>query len=61
MTRTRQARLLKAVRSTGGNFRRISNAKHSGGWGTPTFRSSGRVRDKVPSSYVGARAAQLNR
>jgi hypothetical protein len=26
-----------------------------------TNRSSGRVRDKVPSSYTGARAAQLNR
>jgi len=26
-----------------------------------TPRSSGRVRDKVPSSYVGVRAAQLNR
>jgi len=26
-----------------------------------TTRSSGRVRDKVPSSYVGERAAQLNR
>src|SRR5688500_14339545 len=26
-----------------------------------TNRSSGRVIDKVPSSYVGARAAQLNR
>jgi hypothetical protein len=26
-----------------------------------TIRSSGRVRDKVPISYVGARAAQLNR
>ena len=26
-----------------------------------TNRSSGRVRDKVPSSYAGARAAQLNR
>jgi hypothetical protein len=26
-----------------------------------TRRSSGRVRDKVPSSYIGARAAQLNR
>jgi hypothetical protein len=26
-----------------------------------TLRWSGRVRDKVPSSYVGARAAQLNR
>ena len=29
--------------------------------GRLTHRSSGRVRDKVPSSYVGARAAQLNR
>ena len=26
-----------------------------------TNRSSGRVRDKVPSSYIGVRAAQLNR
>jgi hypothetical protein len=26
-----------------------------------TNRSSGRVKDKVPSSYTGARAAQLNR
>ena len=26
-----------------------------------TNRSSGRVNDKVPSSYVGVRAAQLNR
>ena len=26
-----------------------------------TNRWSGRVRDKVPSSYTGARAAQLNR
>jgi hypothetical protein len=26
-----------------------------------TLRSSGRVRDKVPSSYTGVRAAQLNR
>jgi len=26
-----------------------------------TNRWSGRVRDKVPSSYAGARAAQLNR
>jgi hypothetical protein len=26
-----------------------------------TNRSSGRVRDKVPSSYAGVRAAQLNR
>jgi hypothetical protein len=26
-----------------------------------TPRSSGRVRDKVPSSYNGVRAAQLNR
>ena len=26
-----------------------------------TNRSSGRVRDKVPSSYTGVRAAQLNR
>ena len=26
-----------------------------------TIRSSGRVGDKVPSSYAGARAAQLNR
>ncbi len=26
-----------------------------------TNRWSGRVKDKVPSSYVGARAAQLNR
>jgi hypothetical protein len=26
-----------------------------------TSRWSGRVRDKVPSSYVGARAAQLSR
>jgi hypothetical protein len=26
-----------------------------------TNRWSGRVMDKVPSSYVGARAAQLNR
>jgi hypothetical protein len=26
-----------------------------------TPRSSGRVRDKVPSSYTGVRAAQLNR
>ena len=26
-----------------------------------TPRSSGRVKDKVPSSNVGARAAQLNR
>ena len=26
-----------------------------------TNRSSGRVDDKVPSSYTGARAAQLNR
>jgi hypothetical protein len=26
-----------------------------------TLRSSGRVRDKVPSSNVGVRAAQLNR
>jgi len=26
-----------------------------------THRWSGRVRDKVPSSYTGARAAQLNR
>jgi hypothetical protein len=29
--------------------------------GRLTNRSSGRVRDKVPSSYFGARAAQLNR
>ena len=26
-----------------------------------TNRWSGRVKDKVPSSYIGARAAQLNR
>jgi hypothetical protein len=26
-----------------------------------TNRSSGRVKDKVPSSYIGVRAAQLNR
>jgi hypothetical protein len=26
-----------------------------------TIRRSGRVRDKVPSSYVGVRATQLNR
>jgi hypothetical protein len=26
-----------------------------------TTRWSGRVRDKVPSSYAGVRAAQLNR
>jgi hypothetical protein len=26
-----------------------------------TNRWSGRVRDKVPSSYAGVRAAQLNR
>jgi hypothetical protein len=26
-----------------------------------TNRSSGRVRDEVPSLYVGMRAAQLNR
>jgi hypothetical protein len=26
-----------------------------------TPRWSGRVRDKVPSSYIGVRAAQLNR
>ena len=26
-----------------------------------TTRWSGRVRDKVPSSYIGVRAAQLNR
>jgi hypothetical protein len=26
-----------------------------------TNRSSGRVRDKVPSSYTGVRAAQLSR
>ena len=26
-----------------------------------TLRWSGRVRDKVPSSYIGVRAAQLNR
>jgi len=26
-----------------------------------THRSSGRVKDKVPSPYFGARAAQLNR
>ena len=26
-----------------------------------TNRRSGRVKDKVPSSYAGARAAQLNR
>jgi hypothetical protein len=26
-----------------------------------TNRWSGRVRDKVPSSFVGVRAAQLNR
>jgi len=26
-----------------------------------TNRWSGRVKDKVPSSYVGVRAAQLNR
>jgi hypothetical protein len=26
-----------------------------------TIRWSGRVRDKVPSSYAGVRAAQLNR
>jgi hypothetical protein len=31
-----------------------------GGW-TPNKRSSGRVNDKVPSSYVGVSAAQLNR
>lgn len=29
--------------------------------GRLTPRSSGRVRDKVPSSYTGVRAAQLNR
>jgi hypothetical protein len=29
--------------------------------GRLTNRSSGRVRDKVPSANVGARAAQLNR
>jgi hypothetical protein len=26
-----------------------------------TLRSSGRVKDKVSSSYIGARAAHLNR
>jgi hypothetical protein len=26
-----------------------------------TIRWSGRVNDKVPSSYIGVRAAQLNR
>jgi len=31
-------------------------------WVRPlTLRWSGRVRNKVPSSYVGVRAAQLNR
>jgi hypothetical protein len=29
--------------------------------GRLTNRSSGRVIDKVPSSYAGVRAAQLNR
>jgi hypothetical protein len=29
--------------------------------GRLTPRWSGRVKDKVPSSYTGARAAQLNR
>ena len=29
--------------------------------GNLTNRSSGRVDDKVPSSYAGVRAAQLNR
>jgi hypothetical protein len=29
--------------------------------GTLTSRWSGRVIDKVPSSYIGVRAAQLNR
>jgi hypothetical protein len=36
---------------------KMSRSPHS----ALTNRSSGRVRDKVPSSYVGARAAQLNR
>jgi hypothetical protein len=30
-------------------------------WRRLTNRWSGRVRDKVPSSYTGVRAAQLNR
>jgi hypothetical protein len=29
--------------------------------GRLTIRWSGRVQDKVPSSYIGVRAAQLNR
>jgi hypothetical protein len=32
-----------------------------GSWCHLTNRSSGRVKDKVASSYIGARAAQLNR
>jgi hypothetical protein len=33
----------------------------AGGNAHLTNRSSGRARDKVPSSYAGVRAAQLNR
>jgi hypothetical protein len=34
---------------------------HGAAWMHLTNRSSGRVENKVPSSYTGVRAAQLNR
>jgi hypothetical protein len=37
----------------------LPNCRHRAG--RLTNRSSGRVRDQVPSSYRGVRAAQLNR
>lgn len=44
-----------------GDRERILPVKTGVVHGRLTNRSSGRVIDKVPSSYVGARAAQLNR